>query len=146
MAAGAPASKHAALPRYSDNCERLLHLRSLVYFSTELRCDRAIPLVHNQLVSRKDFGFLPTLPYVGCLSSWRVPCDTTCIGKMTKRDRSASAKNIDNWSAERSVCECNGAVSICEMDDEPEQVFHDRDALFCLFTSTLRKWQHNKRF
>ena len=56
--------------------------------------------VHNQLALRKDFDFLHTLPAFDCLSSWArdLSCKTVCIGKLTRRGRSALAGIVDNQS------------------------------------------------
>ena len=38
---------------------------------------------------------------------------------------------------EESGCECNCAVSVCDMDEEPAQVWHDSDMLFCTQRASL---------
>ena len=54
-------------------------------------------------------------------TSWMLPrWKTVCVDQVTRRSASAFAS-----------CECNCVASICEVDDEPEQVWHDRDELFC---------------
>ena len=65
-------------------------------------------------------------------------CKTVCIGKMTRRGRSALAAIIGvrfikggSGDVDESVASVNCTVSIGEVNDEPEEVRHDRDAPFC---------------
>ena len=69
-----------------------------------------------------------------------IMCQTVCTGKKTRRGHFTLAGKTNVQSIcgikdgdEESVASVNCGVRICEVNDKPERVWHDRDVLFRTF-------------
>ena len=81
-------STHVAQPIRSDNCERLLPLRSFVYFSRE----GSAQSVHNQLAFRRVVSIRPRYQVLTVSQTGLITCETVCVGQMTGHCRFTLAK------------------------------------------------------